>query len=99
MKQNCSAGEIRESLEQMGSMAKAAARKLAVAAPEDNRQPDQQRRSRELQQQDAPLFPDALGPRVDVPNQEEPQNHEHRIVPAGKARSGGRKSVSEIDRQ
>ena len=35
MKQNCSAGEIRESLEQMGSMAKAAARKLAVAAPED----------------------------------------------------------------
>ena len=35
MKQNCSAGEIRESLEQMGSMAKAAARKLAVASPED----------------------------------------------------------------
>ena len=31
MKQNCSAGEIRESLEQMGSMAKAAARKLAAA--------------------------------------------------------------------
>lgn len=35
MKQNCPTGEIRESLEQMGSMAKTASRKLAVASPED----------------------------------------------------------------
>ena len=35
MKQNCPTGEIRESLEQMGNMAKTASRKLAVASPED----------------------------------------------------------------